>query len=127
MSALSFSSFSGKVEGMGRRLIRTGTRFSLYTVIGLAKVPVTIGLNWLLIDRLKVNALLSTTVTVIAVFLLTYAAYVKTRFINPRFFAYASTTAIFNILTILLVWALVDGLGYTGAMSTALVVAFFFV
>jgi len=102
-------------------------KFSLFLVIGIFKTILTIMLTWLIIDILKTKALLGSTVVVILVFFITYATYVITKVIKPRFIRYASATIGFNISTILLIWFFVDFIGFSGALSSAIVIGALFI
>ena len=102
-----------------------GRKFTLFFVIGMVKMPVTVLLNWLLIDRLHVWALFGSAITTAAVVGITYIAYVATKVMKPAFLKYIYTNIAFNILTILLTWVLVDFAGLSGAVSSLIIVALF--
>jgi len=110
------------------RIVKKHSRkFSLFLIIGILKTILTIGLSWLIIDILGIQSLLGSTIVVTTVFFFTYVSYVMAKVIRPRFLRYSSITITFNVITILLIWFFVDFVGFSGAVSSTIVVAILFI
>jgi len=113
---------------MDNKIIKKHSKkFSLFLLIGVLKVILTITPIYLLIDILKIKALLASTIVVIIVFFITYLTYVTTKVIKPRFIKYTSATIGFSITTILLIWFFVDFIGFSGVFSSVVVVGIIFI
>ncbi len=105
-----------------KRAVKKHTKkFSLFMVVGIIKTILSILLTGLFIDILKLDALFSSTAVVVIVFFITYMIYVSTKLVKPQFMKYTSATIGFNIATILLIWILVDYVGLSGFISSAIV------
>ena len=109
-----------------RKIRRHGKKFSLFFLIGIFKTTLTIGLSWLFIDVLQIWVLVGSTLVVIIEFFLAYLAYLVTKVIKPGFLKYTSAIIVFNIAFILLTWFFVDFIGFSGLLSSAIVVGALF-
>jgi hypothetical protein len=116
-----------EINFVKKNVKKHGKKFSLFLFIGILKAILLIALNWLVLDILHVWALLGSTIVIVTIFFVTYFAYVITKVIKPSFSKYTSATVVFNITTILLIWFFVDFIGFSGALSSAIVVGFLFI
>jgi len=111
-----------------KKIVRKhGKKFSLFLLIGVFKAIFLISLTWLFIDVLHINALLASTIVVAIVFFITYFAYVIAEVIKTRFLKYMSATIGFNIAAVLLTWFFVDFIGFSGVLSSIIVVGTLFI
>lgn len=104
-----------------------GKKFSLFLIIGVFKTLISISLNWLFIDIMHLWALFGSTLATAIVFFITYYTYIAAKVIKPSFLKYTSTTISFNIITIGLIWVLVDFAGFSGALSSTIVIGSLFI
>ncbi len=115
------------IDFVGKKTKKHSKKFSSFLLIGIFKMPLSIGLTWLFIDILQIQALLGSIMAVVTGFFLVYFFYVKTKVIKPALMKYASATIGFNIVNILLVWVLVDFVGLSGALSSTIVIGLLFI
>jgi len=110
-----------------RKVKKHTKKFSMFILIGILKSLAIVLLSWIIIDLLKVKALIASTVIITIMFFLTYLAYIKAKVIKPRFLRYTSATISFSIATIMLIWFFVDFMGFSGALSSMIVVGTLFI
>lgn len=114
-------------EEIKKKMKKYSKKFSLFFLIGVFKTIFSIWLMWVIIDILRINALIGSTIVVVITFFITYWSYIIAKVIEPRFLKYASATIGFNIATILLIWFFVDFIGLSGALSSAIVIGILFI
>lgn len=101
--------------------------FSKYTTVGIAATFSNIFLMWLLIDVLKINTLLSSSLVVTGIFISKFKAYCRVNLIREQFVKYAIVQGIMRLLQIAGVWYLIDILKLPTVFSAAFVMASIFV
>ena len=116
-----------KINFIKNKVKKHHKKFSLFFTLGIIRTGIAITLTWLLIDILKVSAVLGSTIVVFIVFFITYFVYVMARIIKPRFIKYTSITIGFNIATVLLIWFFVDFIGFSGVLSSTITVGILFI
>ena len=109
------------------KIRRHWKKFSLFSFVGIFKIMLTISLSWFFIDFLKIWALIGSTLVVLTEFFITYILYLTTKVIKPEFVKYTSAFIVFNIAAIILIWLFVDFVGFSGLVSSAIVVGALFV
>lgn len=119
--------FAGDMQAFKQHLKNHSKKFTIFFIIGILKSVLGVFLAWLFIDILHIWALLGSALVTTIVFFLTYVAYVITKVIQRDFFKYFYATLFFNLLTIVFIWIFVDFLGFTGLVSSLIVMAGLFI
>ena len=115
-------------EYVRKKVEKHKRKFSAFLLVGILKTVFTIFITWLIIDILKVKALIGSILVGVIIFLLTYVSYVMVNVIKARFIRYTIATVSLNIIMVFLIWFFVDIVGLTGAFSSAIsVVALFLI
>ncbi|MAG38835.1 hypothetical protein CMO90_01995 [Candidatus Woesearchaeota archaeon] len=107
-------------------LKKNSINFSKYTFIGLIVSLLNIFFVWLLIDILKIETLMATSLVVMSVFFLKFYLYILIKLIKKQFFKYVAIQIISALLNIVLTWFLIDILLIRTVIAVILVVGSLF-
>ena len=105
------------------KLKKHQTTLPRFLFIGVMKTFSAIFLNWLLIDILKLDAFIGSSIAYVLVFIGTYIAYVKSKTIHKGFIKYTLVVAAFNGLAIAMVTVMVKYGGMAGFSSSSVTTA----
>jgi uncharacterized membrane protein YwzB len=107
--------------------------FSKYSIIGIIISILNIVLTWFLIDIIRIETFLATTLVVIAMHILKYFSYRTSKLFDSKtigsrqFIIYSVIVVFSSILHILLIWFMVDGLHLSTIISVTTVVVGLFI
>jgi putative flippase GtrA len=119
------NSITNDKEGI-LRWKRYTKEFSKYTIVGIFATFSNIFFIWLLIDILKVNTLLSTSVVVIGIFIIKFIAYNKINLIRQQFVKYTVIQVSMRLLQIAGIWYFIDVLNLPTIFSSVFVMGVIF-
>jgi hypothetical protein len=101
--------------------------FIKYSIIGAIFTFFNVFFNWLLIDILKLNSVLSSSIVVIVLFIGKYYTYLWTKFIQRNITGYLIISASSIILNVFFIWFFVDIIGLSALISSSFVVTSLFI
>ncbi|MDP7179733.1 MAG: hypothetical protein QF824_00495 [Candidatus Woesearchaeota archaeon] len=101
--------------------------FSVFLVIGAVQSVLQVFLLWVLIDILKFNTLIITTIVTIGIYVAKYYVYVFVGLMKNQFMKYNVINLATMVVSILAIWILVDFFGWYASISTMVLAVIFLV
>ncbi len=112
---------------MLERFSKKTISFGLFIGIGAFKAIVFVALTWLLIDLMRLPTIPSTISITIIAFFVTYALYLLFKIIKQRFITFTIVTLLFNAISGIVVWFMVDMMHVSGLISSIVSIALLFI
>lgn len=112
---------------IGKKIGKYRVNFGKYAVIGFIFSLLEIFFLWVFIDLMKKPTLAYSTVIIGILTLLKFYSYVAFGMMKNRIFRYMLVLGLYYLLNVACIWLLVEAIGISAAISSAILAAAFFI